>query len=280
MFWIIPKGVKNVDAWLSGVGNPYYVPKIRKQSTVHRYVKKLTKKSRDARLQIFKEKHAVKIEMFKNGMTLQQVGNEFGVTREYIRQILSKCGVDQFEGGRTIRGFLNIDNKVEKVKLKKTLAEQLCFEKYGCTIDFKKSLGSSSDKNSPVYKFSQQRSHAKKCRGIEWALTLPEWWDIWQSSGHWENRGRGIGKYAMTRICDSGGYTKNNVIIKSNVDNIREARDMDAVRGRWNVVEYDGITYRSLNRLCSELNISAQTIGNRIKRGMTLTEAVEKSLKG
>jgi hypothetical protein len=61
--------------------------------------------------------------------------------------------------------------------------------------------------------FYAQKSNAK-IRGIEWELTFDEWLSIWESSGHLINRGRGIGKYVMSRIGDIGPYSFNNVFIQ------------------------------------------------------------------
>ena len=67
-------------------------------------------------------------------------------------------------------------------------------------------------------KFTDHRSNAKK-RTIEFKLTFDEWWDIWQSSGHWENRGYGAGKYCMSRFNDQGPYEVGNVFVQLHTDN-------------------------------------------------------------
>lgn len=70
--------------------------------------------------------------------------------------------------------------------------------------------------------FARQKSMAK-VRGIEWQLTFEEWWNIWEQSGKYEQRGRGAGKYCMSRKGDVGPYAVNNVMIKTIDDNNREA---------------------------------------------------------
>jgi hypothetical protein len=62
-------------------------------------------------------------------------------------------------------------------------------------------------------KYNEQKYRAKS-RGIEFILTFEEWWDIWQQSGKWEQRGCKKGCYVMSRIGDTGSYSINNVFIQ------------------------------------------------------------------
>ncbi|WP_282460162.1 hypothetical protein, partial [Mycoplasmopsis arginini] len=161
---------------------------------------------------------------------------------------------------------------------KESKSERNCFEMFGCSLEFRNKYGSYKQKKSVLMGYIQQRKNAAK-RNIDWNITFPDWLEIWQDSGHLENRGRGTGKYAMTRVCDIGGYTKDNVVIKSFAENAQEARDMDAIKGRWQSVEYNGVVYRSLNRLCDDLHLPVGKIRLRLKCGMSLTEAIERKIK-
>ena len=80
-------------------------------------------------------------------------------------------------------------------------------------------------------KYRGQQSHSKS-RGIEFNLTFEEWLDIWLDSGYWHLRGKGKGKYVMSRIGDTGPYSLENVFIQSNSDNVIQAQ-----RGRRNSLE-------------------------------------------
>jgi len=71
-------------------------------------------------------------------------------------------------------------------------------------------------------KYWAQKSQAKN-RGIEFKLTFDQWWDIWQTSGKWEERGRNKGQYVMSRFNDCGAYEINNVFIQTNANNNRDA---------------------------------------------------------
>lgn len=44
-----------------------------------------------------------------------------------------------------------------------------------------------------------------RLRGIEWKLDFKTWITIWQTSGKLHLRGRGNGKYVMSRVLDAGG---------------------------------------------------------------------------
>ena len=66
--------------------------------------------------------------------------------------------------------------------------------------------------NDIKQKFWAQRQSARN-RKITWNLTFDEWWDIWQQSGHWNNRGVHKGQYCMSRIGDVGSYEIGNVFI-------------------------------------------------------------------
>ena len=82
------------------------------------------------------------------------------------------------------------------------------------------SMKKRSDHNER-HKYACHKSKAKS-RGIEFNLTYEQWWDIWQQSGKWDQRGKGKGSYVMSRIGDKGGYTLGNVFIQSNSDNVIE----------------------------------------------------------
>jgi hypothetical protein len=66
--------------------------------------------------------------------------------------------------------------------------------------------------------FVRQKCMAKH-RKIEWLLTYEQWSEVWEQSGKWELRGRGKGKYCMSRKGDTGPYSIDNVYINECVKN-------------------------------------------------------------
>ncbi len=71
------------------------------------------------------------------------------------------------------------------------------------------------------YAFHIQKFTSGK-RGIAFELTFEEWWDIWNRSGKWEQRGRCKGQYCMARFGDTGSYSVDNVRIITVKENQNE----------------------------------------------------------
>jgi hypothetical protein len=90
-------------------------------------------------------------------------------------------------------------------------------ERAGCTVEQRRSIPKKA-----CIAFSDQKRESKR-RGIEWKLTLWEWWTIWQESGKWELRGRCKGNYVMCRIEDLGPYARANVYIATGSHNLKSS---------------------------------------------------------
>lgn len=81
--------------------------------------------------------------------------------------------------------------------------------------------------SQPKHKYVQHRNYAqgrKDANGnpIEFRLTFEEWWDIWEKSGHWHERGSKRGQYCMSRYNDVGHYEVGNVFIQLSTNNTRQ----------------------------------------------------------
>lgn len=159
--------------------------------------------------------------MFRVGKTLQEIGELHGISRERVRQILSRdfelCAND---GGKSI--------KIEARKAaRKQAKDAKSIAMYGCPhaeymriSRYGKRRVENGERpcRNPVTAFNSQRTTARS-RGIEWNLKLWDWWQIWQSSGRWDERGREKGQYVMCRFKDAGAYEVGNVYIASNSHN-------------------------------------------------------------
>lgn len=168
---------------------------------------------------ILSDEHESIADRYRNGETLQQIGRDYGVSRERIRQIVTKQGCNSFSGGASVRALLNAIHRPKSTK-----AEQACMSVYGCSIDRRTEINAGLNvchKGSPALRYREQRRNAIG-RGIDWEITFPEWWSVWQESGNWEQRGRGYG-FCMARIGDTGPYSKDNVEIKTCAENSAES---------------------------------------------------------
>jgi hypothetical protein len=72
-------------------------------------------------------------------------------------------------------------------------------------------------------KYYLHKSNAKK-RGLKMLMTFEEWFDIWQKSGKWEQRGHSAGQYCMSRFNDLGDYAVGNVFIQLHSSNMSQAK--------------------------------------------------------
>ena len=70
----------------------------------------------------------------------------------------------------------------------------------------------------PCTIYARQKAMAK-IRNIDWDISFDDWYNIWIQSGKYEQRGRGVGKYCMSRKGDTGPYSKDNVYINECVKN-------------------------------------------------------------
>lgn len=69
---------------------------------------------------------------------------------------------------------------------------------------------------------------------VELRLSYEEFRDIWLSSGHWEERGKGRGKYVLSRTDDRGHYELGNVFVQLHTANARDGvRNNMAARGNY-----------------------------------------------
>jgi hypothetical protein len=166
---------------------------------------------------------------YRAGSTLAQVGAEFGISRERVRQIIAANGVGRIDGGMAVRSLQAIPDKVAKKQLKKARQEAYWRATWGMSLDDYKAVvaehGSSSHPSSPLRKYIEHRNNAKK-RRIAWNFTFVDWWRIWQESGKWEQRGRGPGYhgYVMARYGDADTpYSPDTVYICTQSQNSKDS---------------------------------------------------------
>lgn len=171
-----------------------------------------------------KERTRKMIQYFKSGLTYQQIGDMYGISRQRIQQILSKHRITYKDGGFHL---LVIARSRERKKLKeayliKSRTDRI-FRNFKCSPDeYYAIMGTKRYKTNPggPAQAYYQQCRSAGLRGIKFELTFPQWFKIWKDSGHLEDRGKA--KYVMTRFGDKGPYALGNVAIKTSSENIKE----------------------------------------------------------
>lgn len=90
---------------------------------------------------------------------------------------------------------------------------------------------------SPRGKYKQQKDNAD-ARGVPWELTYSQWCEIWDASGHWDERGNYAEGYVMARHGDEGPYAVGNVRIAPHVENVAERNRLYFASRRWDHIQH------------------------------------------
>lgn len=150
--------------------------------------------------------------LYQQGWTLQSIGTKYRLTRERVRQILNKhFGTTAINGGNHIRKLL----RAERMKHQQEKRYRL---RFGCTREQLLTIPVAAR----LAWRTQRRNSAR--RGILFELSVMEFWNVWDASGKWSQRGRGAGRFCMSRIDERSGYLVGNVRVIDNSDNARLAR--------------------------------------------------------
>ena len=172
-------------------------------------------------------KEAEMYEYWKDGRTLQEVGDRYGYTREWIRQILNRnfglTGSDNIKkiNKSILETYLK---KKDILNTRRSAKEKRIYEIFGCHEEIVTYInkGKFRQKEGGIACDYFWQSHHSKRRRIKWEISLPEWWKIWKESGKYPIRGQHIGEYVMSRYGDIGPYSKDNVKICLATENIME----------------------------------------------------------
>lgn len=153
--------------------------------------------------------------MFRTGKTQAEIGDTLSLTRQRIQQILKHNGLTRQFGGSTLR-------KAAKAAVYEDGVNRRYLSRWGITRSDANSIISIYG-NRPFRAFLQQRKNAR-FRKIPFEFTFRQWWELWQASGKFDDRGTMGGEYVMSRIGDVGPYSEKNVEIKTATANHKEWR--------------------------------------------------------
>lgn len=191
-------------------------------STAYKLVQGLARKPK--RTQPTRRECAI-ISAYRSGRTFRDVGKEFGIVGERVRQIVRRFGVTRDEGGMFVKQFLKtaVRQQIKQTSIERQ--ERTCLAKWGLSLEQYRehvaTFGNTSTPRSPMDRYKCQRANAGK-RGIAWQITFSEWWRVWCESGRWNECGPGSG-YCMARHGDDGPYSVDNVYICTIGQNFSDA---------------------------------------------------------
>lgn len=167
-----------------------------------------------------KERADAMVRLYQSGLTLEQIGVAYGLTRERVRQIISRG--EKHVGGPRLAAFAG---QMAAARERARLAEERTLTVYGCHRSQAIELNGGAKPSTPYsrcHRYVQQRKNAE-VRGISWNITFPEWCRVWAESGKEHLRGRGANSYVMSRFGDSGAYEVGNVEIITQSENARDS---------------------------------------------------------
>ena len=161
------------------------------------------------------------------GDTLTAIGESLRLSVEGVRKIARRYGLDKTNAGLAVRRL----SSPRPRKNTRPAWERV----YGCSL---LELSDATPEERMV--FLQHRTNARR-KGIDWALNLAQWVEVWRRSGKWERRGQGPKKYGMTRIDPSRGLVLGNVRICRNLLALQRARRRHGIQaGKGRNGRFDG----------------------------------------
>lgn len=155
--------------------------------------------------------------LYREGKTLVEIGSQYGMTRERVRQLLARRGLNWEDGGAHVHAQ-------RSRKLRAAKMEERTLARYGCTLAQRRELlrihQEMQKQGLTLYQSLMTGFHSKRNwvrrHGQIWQITPWEFWKTWEQSGKWLERGRGDEKYGLARKDKSLPWTVDNVAVMPN----------------------------------------------------------------
>ena len=169
--------------------------------------------------------------MYRDGRTLQEIGDAFGVTRERVRQLIRPLGVMRTDGGIHITAIANQRRRNARLSESRDARSMAT---YGCGYAETKRLNYGmdfADIGSPAFAYTRDRiNHTRRDKTFE--LTFPQWSALFEAAGGVFNRGRFADGLVLSLRDKRGNFVMGNVRVITLSENTRETRLQEMQRKR------------------------------------------------
>jgi hypothetical protein len=135
------------------------------------------------------------LDQFAKGESMESIGRAFGISRQRIHQIINKHATPQDREARSLA------------------SRGVGYEAYELEIKGM-SIKARSEPILVYWRFSRY----VKGRGIPFKITFDLWWQLWQESGKWSQRGASANCYCLARKSKDFGFVPDNVEIRKNYE--------------------------------------------------------------
>lgn len=149
-------------------------------------------------------------QFLESDLSAQQIAEKHGMSRVNVANILKKANV-------TYKDTNRFKQAAEKRESRLLQVDDRTKKRDGVSREVWKEIGTDARNQ-----FRYNRNYAQYAN-IPWELTLGQWWDIWQKSGHWNDRGTGHG-YVLSRNDKLKGFSIGNVEVISASENLKRIR--------------------------------------------------------